>query len=71
MKKIILAALLFATPAFAQEITLKVTNEDVNMIGKGLGKLPFDDVASLIQKLRNQIVEQQAKQEAPKVEEKK
>lgn len=71
MKKIIypIAFLLtFAIPVWAQQqdFTLKVTNDDVNTIGKALGKLPFDDVAGLIQKLREQIVSQQQKSvEAP------
>ena len=59
-------AFAFAIPALAQqaqqEVTLKVTNDDVNVIGRALGKLPFDEVAGLVQKLRSQIVEQQPKQ---------
>lgn len=72
MKKFIwpIAFLLaFAVPTLAQqqapELTLKVTGAEVDTIGKGLGKLPFDDVAGLIQKLRQQIVEQQKPVEAP------
>lgn len=52
-------ALAFVIPVMAQEVSLKVTNDDVNTIGKALSKLPFDEVAPLIQKLRTQIVEQQ------------
>ncbi len=62
---------LAATPAYAQqapapqEFNLKITSDDVNTIGKALGKLPFDDVAPLIQKLRQQIVEQSQAQAKP------
>lgn len=55
------AAIAIPTLANAQapaEFNLKVTNDDVAIIGKGLGRLPFDDVAPLIQKLREQITSQ-------------
>lgn len=78
MKKLIWVVgfiLAFAIPLAAQqqaqELTLKVTPAEVDTIGKGLGKLPFDEVAAIIQKLRNQIVEQQKPAEAPKAEEPK
>lgn len=73
MKKLIypIAFLLaFAVPTFAQqqEITLKVNGDEINMIGKALGKLPYDDVAALIQNLRTQITnQQQPKADAPAV----
>lgn len=49
------------------EFKLTVTNDDVNTIGKALGRLPFDDVAQLIQKLREQIVSQSKPPEVPVV----
>lgn len=65
MKRILTLITLLAivTPAFAQqpEVNLKISNDDVNTIGKALGKLPFDEVAGLIQKLREQIIAQQPK----------
>lgn len=68
----LLAGLIFiATPIQAQapqapqvEFLLKVTAGELDVIGKALGKLPFEDVAQLLQKLRQQVVEQQK----PKIE---
>lgn len=37
-----------------KELILKVTVEEGNMIFKGLGKLPFEDVFELIGKLNEQ-----------------
>ena len=70
MKKLILAAMLFASPAMAQDVTLKVNNAELGLIGKGLGFLPFNDVAPLMNKLQGQVVEQQkaAEQAAKKVD---
>lgn len=55
--------LALAVPTLAQqqapEINLKVNNSELETIGKALGKLTFDEVAPLIQKLRTQVVEQQ------------
>ena len=52
-----------AVPTLAQqqitEYTLKITPAEVETVGKALGKMPFEDVAKLIQKLQTQIVEQQ------------
>ncbi|MCX2742691.1 hypothetical protein OO013_02375 [Mangrovivirga sp. M17] len=42
------------------EITLKVTVEEGNMIFKGLGKLPFEEVYELIGKLNDQANRQLA-----------
>ncbi len=78
MKRLILAAMLVATPVFAQqqmqvpsEYNLKIVPADVDTIGKALGKMPFDEVAPLIQKLREQISQQQQALNAPKPEQKK
>lgn len=74
MKKLIWPVafvLAFVVPTYAQqvqEMTLKVTPADVEVIGRALGKLPFDDVAQLIQKLRAQILEQQKPVEGQKKE---
>lgn len=63
MKRLLLAAMIaFASPAMAQapqEFILKVKPVDVDKIGKGLAKLPFEEVAELMQVLRQQIMEQQ------------
>jgi hypothetical protein len=59
MKKLLVIALLIASPAMAQDVTLKVNNAELGLIGKGLGTLPFNDVAPLMNKLQSQVVEQQ------------
>jgi hypothetical protein len=59
--------LMLSTAAIAQqpnqspqpkEYVLRLTPDDVNVIGKALGRLPFDDVAMVIQSLRAQIIDQ-------------
>lgn len=66
MKKLMLASLLalsLTSSAVAQdkEFDLKVTTADITLIGDGLGTLPYNKVAPLIQKLQQQIAVQQAK----------
>lgn len=70
MKKLVLAFLIFTTPVFAQDVTfnLTVTNNDVLLIGKGLGALPYNDVAVLMNKLQLQINQQQKSVDKPKEE---
>ena len=66
-KLILVSGLLVPGVAFAQSapvvppatFTLTVTAQEVELIGKALGSMPFNEVASFIQKLRQQIVEQQ------------
>lgn len=59
---LILSLLLLPTMALAQTpidtFILKVKPADLDKIGKGLGKLPFEDVADLMQSLRQQVIEQ-------------
>lgn len=64
MKKLtlIVAALLMPTIAAAQsdpEVSLKVNNADVAIIGEALGLMPYTKVAPLINKLQVQIQQQQ------------
>lgn len=61
-----IVAVVIATPAVAQqpqsnpaEYHLKITGAEVDLIGKALGTQPFSEVAPLVQKLRQQIMEQQ------------
>lgn len=42
-----------------QEYNLKVTGVELDLIGRALGLMSYNDVASLVQKLRQQVVEQQ------------
>lgn len=42
-----------------QEYNLKITGVELDLIGRALGLMPYNDVASLVQKLRQQVVEQQ------------
>lgn len=60
-------------PQPVPELTLKVTAPELDLISEGLQTQPFGKVVPLINKLRQQIVDQQSKPaaEAPKVEEKK
>lgn len=68
------AGIMVVHPVQAQqlptEFTLKVAPADIDKIGKGLSKLPFEDVADLMQSLRNQVIQQQQAANKP-VEEKK
>jgi hypothetical protein len=65
MKKIIWVvgfALAFAIPTLAQQIdeviVLRLNNDEVNLIGKGLAELPFKDVVNLYSKIQKQISDQ-------------
>lgn len=40
--------------------TISVTPEEVNAIGTALGQMSFNQVSALIEKLRQQIVKQEA-----------
>lgn len=72
---IIAAAFLFPQIAYAQapvpELTLKVTALELEIIGKGLGTQPYNDVVPLMNKLRQQVMEQQKPALAPKPDEPK
>lgn len=67
MKKMLLITALIILPSFATaqnvppEYILKVSPAQLEVIGKALGKLTFDEVATLMQQLRQQVVEQQQK----------
>lgn len=63
--KTLIALLLMTSAAFAQskEYTLKLSTEEINMIGKLLEAQPYRDVAALVAKLRAQIVAQEKKEE--------
>lgn len=66
MKYVIVAAmLLVSSSAFAQskEYVLKLSPEEVNLIGKLLEAQPYRDVAALVAKLRTQIIAQEKKDE--------
>lgn len=83
MKRLIIAALLCSSVVYAQpaptlpqsapvspppEITLKVTQPELDLISEGLQSQPFGKVVPLINKLRTQIMEQIPKPVAPPVE---
>lgn len=48
---------MFQSTAIAQdrEFTLRVNQKEIDILGRSLGKQPFDEVAPLIQKLQHQI----------------
>lgn len=51
------------------EYTVKLTPAQLDMIGEGLGFMPFNKAAPLINTLREQVMsQQQPKPEVPKVE---
>jgi hypothetical protein len=70
---LIVAAMLLSTAAMAaDDFTIKLTAAQLDTIGKGLGFVPFNEAAPLLQNLREQVQAQQPKpQEPAKVEEKK
>lgn len=43
------------------EFIIKLKPDDLNKVAKGLGRLPYEEVAELIQNLRQQVIEQQNK----------
>jgi hypothetical protein len=45
-----------------QEFNLKLTPAEVEIVGKGLEERPFKEAAPLMQKLREQIMQQQQQQ---------
>lgn len=66
MLKLILISFLFlssaalaADPVQPSEYTIKLTAQELDIVGRGLGTQPYNDVAPLVQKLRAQVVEQQ------------
>lgn len=68
MKKyLLLATIMLPTLAFAQtpELTLKVTQPELDIISEGLQTQPFGKVVPLINKLRQQIIDQQPKPVVP------
>jgi len=72
MKRWLLALALLANhwmllPANAQEVsvTLTVNQADLALVSKGLGGLPFAEVAPLMNKLQTQVMEQQKAKAAP------
>ena len=75
MKKLVLIGCLLASPCLAQqqqlptqEYTIKLTAQQLDVIGAGLGDQPFNKAAPLINKLRQQVIEQQQAAQ-PKLEE--
>jgi hypothetical protein len=77
MKKFIWVAgfvLTFAIPTLSQQLpqqqlpdyAFKVTPAEAEIIGKALSKLPYEEVAPLLQKLRTQVLEQQKAPEEKK-----
>ena len=67
---LVLAIIAIPFIAFAQqqpqaEYNLKITQQDAQLIGEGLGSLPYNKVALLIQRLQAQITEQTTNQSVP------
>lgn len=69
MKYLLIASLLFTATmvsANAQELTIKVTPPEADMIWKGLRKLPVEEVEAFMGKMRQQIMDQTKAAEVPK-----
>ena len=49
------------------EYTLKITSQELDLLGRALGTMPYNDIAPLLQKLRSQVVEQQKPKKAEPV----
>lgn len=52
-------------------IKLELNEQEVQIIGAGLGKLPFESVAVLVNKLNQQIADQQPKPTTTMIQPKK
>ncbi len=64
---LILSLLLLPTISVAQELNLKVTQPEAEIIWKGLRKLPVEEVEVIMSKMRQQVSEQtQPKPAEPK-----
>ena len=63
---LILSLLLTATLANAQELTIKATPAEADLIWKGLRELPVKDVEALMAKMRQQVMEQTQPKPEPK-----
>lgn len=75
MKKLLVAMLMLAPivayaqqPPASTEFILKVKPSHLDVIGKGLGELPFKDAVEVMQVLRQQVMEQQQPKVEPKPE---
>lgn len=55
---LIISLLLFPTIAQAQDLNLKLTQPEADIVWKGLRKLPVEEVEVLMQKIRQQVVDQ-------------
>lgn len=77
MKNLLISVSLFfiVSDAVAQQqppvadYSLKLNSNEIDILGRALGKLPYEEVAVLIQKIRQQIISQQQPEppkEAPK-----
>lgn len=63
-----LALLLSVTVAQAQDLNLKLTQPEADIIWKGLRKLPVEEVEALMQKIRQQVVDQTTPKPLPNKE---
>lgn len=69
MKKLLMTcALLLPCSAMAQqpiEYNLKLTTQEIEVISDGLGTQPFNKVVPIVNKMRAQVLEQQAAANKP------
>lgn len=55
---LIVSLLLIPTIVQAQDLNLKLTPPEADIVWKGLRKLPVEEVEALMQKIRQQVVDQ-------------
>lgn len=48
-----------AKPQPLKEYTLKLTGDDVDLIGEGLGSMPFAKVINTMSRIQQQVIDQQ------------
>jgi len=59
MKRLlIISLLLLPTVALSQELTIKATPTEAELIWKGLRKLPVEEAEAFMAKMRQQVMEQ-------------
>lgn len=68
MKKLITVFVLLATPAIAQQKTFNITltEQQLQTVGHGLVKLPYEESAALIAEIQKQIAPPVAPPKEPK-----
>ena len=70
MLRLALAFMLISSVAYADDITLKLTNEQVQKLAQGIMKLPYEDAAPLLAVIQQQYAAQTKPPAPPKTDKK-